>query len=50
MVLRALEGFGFLLVVLPAPGLVRQLVAPERMSLMLGCGAPTCPLARRWRC
>jgi MFS family permease len=36
MGLRALEGFGFLLVVLPAPGLVRQLVAPERVSVMLG--------------
>lgn len=36
MVLRALEGFGFLLVVLPAPGLVRQLVAPERISVMIG--------------
>jgi MFS family permease len=36
MLLRALEGFGFLLVVLPAPGLVRQLVAPERMSVTIG--------------
>jgi MFS transporter, CP family, cyanate transporter len=36
MGLRAFEGFGFLLVVLPAPGLVRRLVAPERISKMLG--------------
>lgn len=36
MLLRALEGFGFLLVVLPAPGLMRQLVPPQRMSVMLG--------------
>jgi len=32
LVLRAVEGFGFLLVVLPAPGLVRRLVPSERMS------------------
>ena len=30
LLLRALEGFGFLLVVLPAPGLIRRLVAPRR--------------------
>jgi CP family cyanate transporter-like MFS transporter len=36
MLLRALEGFGFLLVVLPAPGLVRRLVPPERLSRVLG--------------
>ncbi|HSN31287.1 MAG TPA: MFS transporter [Ideonella sp.] len=36
LVLRALEGFGFLLVVLPAPGLLRRLVAPERVNLALG--------------
>ena len=36
MLLRACEGFGFLLVVLPAPGLIRRLVAPQRMNLMLG--------------
>jgi CP family cyanate transporter-like MFS transporter len=46
LLLRAIEGFGFLLVVLPAPGLIRRLVAPERLSRMLGlwgtympCGA-----------
>ena len=36
LLLRAVEGFGFLLVVLPAPGLIRRLVAPERLSRMLG--------------
>ena len=36
MALRAAEGFGFLLVVLPAPGLVRRLVPPQRLSRMLG--------------
>lgn len=36
LALRALEGFGFLLVVLPAPGLLRRLVAPERVNLVLG--------------
>jgi MFS family permease len=36
LVLRAIEGFGFLLVVLPAPGLIRRLVAPQRLSRMLG--------------
>jgi MFS family permease len=36
MALRALEGFGFLLVVLPAPGLMRSLVPPQRLSRVLG--------------
>jgi MFS transporter, CP family, cyanate transporter len=45
MALRALEGFGFLLVVLPAPGLVRQLVAPPRMGTMLGFWSAYMPLA-----
>jgi MFS family permease len=45
LALRALEGFGFLLVVLPAPGLVRRLVAPERVSLMLGVWGAYMPLA-----
>jgi len=36
MALRAVEGFGFLLVVLPAPALVRQLVPPQRLSRVLG--------------
>jgi MFS transporter, CP family, cyanate transporter len=36
LVLRAVEGLGFLLVSLPAPSLIRQLVAPARMNAMLG--------------
>lgn len=34
--LRAVEGFGFLLVALPAPSLIRQLVPLERLNLKLG--------------
>jgi MFS family permease len=45
LALRAVEGFGFLLVVLPAPGLVRRWVAPERISLMLGVWGAYMPLA-----
>lgn len=45
MVLRAIEGFGFLLVVLPAPGLVRRLVAPQRVSVILGLWGAYMPLA-----
>jgi MFS family permease len=45
LVLRALEGFGFLLVVLPAPGWVRQLVPPQRVSAMLGLWGAYMPLA-----
>ncbi len=33
---RALEGLGFLLTVLPAPGLLRQLVPAERLNRILG--------------
>ena len=33
---RALEGLGFLMVVLPAPGLLRRLVPPGRLAAMLG--------------
>jgi MFS transporter, CP family, cyanate transporter len=36
MVLRAAEGLGFLLASMPAPGLIRRLVEPERMSGTLG--------------
>ncbi len=36
MALRAAEGVGFLLASLPAPGLIRQLVEPARLSAMLG--------------
>ena len=45
MVLRAAEGFGFLLVVLPAPGLVRSLVEPQRVSAMIGLWGAYMPLA-----
>jgi MFS family permease len=45
MVLRAAEGFGFLLVVLAAPALVRRLVAPERLDKMLGMWGAYMPLA-----
>ena len=34
--LRALEGLGFLLVVMPAPAIIRQVVAPQGLSKMLG--------------
>lgn len=33
---RAVEGLGFLLVVLPAPGLIRRLVSTQQLSGMLG--------------
>ena len=36
LVLRAFEGFGFLLVVLPAPALLRRLVPARRVNQMLG--------------
>ena len=36
LLLRALEGCGFLLAVLPVPGLIRQLVPPEKLALHLG--------------
>ncbi len=42
--LRALEGFGFLMVVLPAPGLIRRLVAPQRLNVMLGVWGTYMPL------
>jgi len=45
MLLRAAEGFGFLLVVLPAPGLVRSLVEPGRISAMIGVWSAYMPLA-----
>jgi MFS family permease len=45
MVLRAVEGFGFLLVVLPAPGLVRQLVPPLHLARAMGLWGAYMPLA-----
>ena len=44
MVLRVAEGFGFMLVVLPAPGLVRTLVPAARLSSMLGLWGSYMPL------
>lgn len=36
LLLRAFEGLGFLMAVLPVPGLIRQLVPPGRLALHLG--------------
>ncbi len=36
MLLRALEGLGFLLASMPAPSLIRRMVEPSRMSAALG--------------
>jgi CP family cyanate transporter-like MFS transporter len=44
LVLRAVEGFGFLLVSMPAPSLIRHLVQPHRMSTMLGLWGAYMPL------
>ncbi|MEO8249100.1 MAG: MFS transporter [Burkholderiales bacterium] len=44
LVLRAVEGFGFLLAVMPAPGLIRRLVARERLNTMLGLWSCYMPL------
>ncbi|MCA0211805.1 MAG: MFS transporter [Proteobacteria bacterium] len=44
LALRAVEGAGFLLAVLPAPALIRRLVAPARMSAMLGLWGAYMPL------
>lgn len=44
LVLRAMEGLGFLLAVTPAPGLVRRLVDPARLSGRLGLWGAYMPL------
>lgn len=44
LILRAVEGFGFLLVSMPAPSLIRHLVQPHRMSAMLGLWGAYMPL------
>lgn len=44
LVLRAVEGLGFLLVSMPAPSLIRHLVRPERVSAMLGLWGAYMPL------
>ena len=41
---RALEGLGFLLVVMPAPNLIRHLVNADRLSTMLGIWGTYMPL------
>lgn len=55
LLFRALEGIGFLLVVLPAPGLIRQLVPTQRLSKALalwscymGIGIGTALLIGPW--
>ena len=45
MALRVAEGFGFLLVALPAPGLLRGLVPPQRLSATLGVWGTYMPTA-----
>lgn len=44
LLLRAVEGAGFLLATLPAPGLIRRLVQPERLSRTLGLWGAYMPL------
>ena len=44
LVLRGVEGFGFLLAVMPGPGLIRQLVPRERVSPALGLWSAYMPL------
>lgn len=44
LAMRALEGFGFLWIVLPAPSLVRRLVPAERLNTMLGVWGAYMPL------
>ncbi len=44
LVLRAVEGLGFLMAALPAPGLLRRLVPPQRLARMLGIWGAYMPL------
>ncbi|MEO7392851.1 MAG: MFS transporter [Ramlibacter sp.] len=44
MALRAVEGLGFLLASMPAPGLIRRSVEPRRMNTMLGLWGAYMPL------
>jgi MFS family permease len=44
LLLRAVEGLGFLMAVLPGPGLLRALVAPQRVNLVLGLWGTYMPL------
>ncbi len=41
---RAIEGMGFLLIALAAPGLIRNLVPPARMAMMLGSWSTYMPV------
>ena len=45
LALRAVEGLGFLMVVLPAPGLLRALTPPERLRGVLGTWGAFMPVA-----
>ena len=45
LVLRAVEGLGFLAAAMPAPGLIKRLVAPGRLSAMLGVWGAYMPFA-----
>ena len=45
LALRVVEGFGFLMVVLPAPGLMRSLVPAQRLSATLGWWGAYMPTA-----
>lgn len=44
MVLRGLEGLGFLMASMPAPALIRRLVEPERLQRMMGYWSAYMPL------
>ncbi len=44
LLLRAVEGLGFLLTSMPAPNLIRQLVSPQRVNAMLGVWGAYMPL------
>lgn len=44
LVLRALEGPGFLLSSVPAPGLIRRIVPPDRLTRMLGVWSAFIPV------
>ena len=45
LVLRVVEGLGFLLAVTPAPGLIRRMVVVERMGKLLGLWSAYMPFA-----
>lgn len=45
LLLRAIEGLGFLLAVMPAPGLLRRAVVPEKLAAALGLWGAYMPFA-----